>query len=194
MAFYRITLDHDFKGRRLQNVFCVEDESSLLTQESVALLIWGHWLPMFDGLQFSGMMCQFIEVRRIRVPDPLTPTLFQANRFCSGSLTPMLGTEAFKLLFKTDLAGKKHRGRYFIPGLAFGFVDQHPESLGPQGITRMTNIRNTILSKFCGGAEDVGLRLCIDHKDLSQTPTRVSTVQFSLHVHWVRSREIGRGI
>lgn len=194
MAFFRITIEHSHRNRNIQNVFHVEEETSLLTQETVGQIIQVHWLPLFDTLQWSGMMQRFIEVRRILVQDPLAPTLLQPNRIGGQAGTGAEGNMAFKVLFRTALAGKKHRGRLYICGVGENLFDVGSEALGPTAITRMTNAVLAIRSKFCGGAEDTGLRLVIAHKDVNITPTRVENVLFSQTAHWLRSRAPGHGI
>lgn len=194
MAFYRITLDHTHRLRRVMNVFHVEEETNLFTQQFIGEIILGLWVPMFDNMQFSQMVLRFIEVRRILVPQPLAPTILNPNRFAVGSLTGAEGNMAFKFLFRTDLAGKQHRGRYYMCGPAENLFDVGSEALGPAGIQRMTNATLAMRSRFCGGADDTGLRLVIAHKDTSLTPTRVSNVLFSARAHWLRSREPGHGI
>lgn len=194
MAFFRITLSHAHRNRTIQNVFHVEDETSLLTQDTIGQIIVAHWLPLFDTIQWSGMIQRFVEVRRILVPDPLAATLLQPNRIGGGAGTGAEGNMAFKVFFRTDLAGKKHRGRYFVCGVGENLFDVGSESLGPAAITRMTTAVQTIKSKFCSGASDVGLKLVIRHKDDLLTPTRVSNVLFSARAHWVRSREPFHGI
>lgn len=193
MGFYRISLSHSYKGRTLMNVFHVEEETNLLPQPTIGSIIQAHWVPAFDGLQFTGQMLRFIEVRRILVPDPLAPTLLQPNRSCVGGGTGAEGNQALKLLFRTDLAGKRHRGRYFICGPHNSNFDVGPEALGPSSITNMTNTVLTLRDKFTGGPNFTGLHLVIAHKDGS-TPTRVSNILFSQTAHWIYSREPGRGI
>lgn len=194
MAFYRCTFFYDHRGKSIQNVIHLEEETNLMSQELISMIVAEHWPPLFDNLQFSQMLLRFIEIRRILVPDPLAATLLEVNRFAVGSLTGEMGAMTFKILFRSDLAGKKHRGRYYVPGIAFGLVDIGFEFLGPQGMLRMTNAVNGIKDKFCGGPNSVGLRLVIAHKDSSITPTRVSNVLFSQRPHWLRSREPGHGI
>lgn len=193
MAFYRITLEHSYKSRKLMNVFHVEEETGLLTQEFVGLIIIGHWVPAFDGLQFTGQVLRFVEVRRILVPDPLAPTILEPNRICIGGGTGAEGNQAIKLLFRSFLAGKKHRGRYFVCGIHNSNFDVGPETLGPAALANVTNTVNTLEDKFAGGPNQTQLRLVIAHKDGS-TPTRVSSVLFSITAHWLHSREPGHGI
>jgi hypothetical protein len=194
MAFYRCTFSYNHRGKTLQNVIHLEEETNLMSQELIAMIVAAHWPPLFDNLQFSQMLLRFIEIRRILVQFPLSATLIEPNRFAVGSLTGEVGSYCFKILFRTDLAGKQHRGRYYVPGIAFGLVDVGFEQLGPAGITRMTNAVLGIKDKFCGGPNSVGLRLVIRHKDDNLTPTRVSSVLFSQRPHWLRSREPGHGI
>jgi hypothetical protein len=194
MGFYRITLDHSHRGRSIQNVFHIEEETNLLTQETIGNIIVAHWLPLFDTLQWSGMVQRFVEVRRILVANPLAPTLLQPNRIGGGGGIGAEGNMAFKVFFRTDLAGKQHRGRLYVCGVAENIFDVGSEALSPTGISRMTTAVLAIRSKFCGGAGDVGLRLVIGHKDLNVTPTRVSNVLFSQRAHWLRSREPFHGI
>jgi hypothetical protein len=194
MGFYRITLFHSHRGRSIQNVFHVEEETNLLTQDSIGQIIQNHWLPLFDTMQWNGMMQRFIEVRRILVANPLAPTLLEPNRIGGQGGTGSEGNMSFKIFFRTDLAGKQHRGRYFICGVAEGLFDVGNETLSPTAIIRMTNSVLQIRSKFLDGAGNVGLRLVIAHKDLNVTPTRVSNVLFSQRAHWLRSREPFHGI
>lgn len=194
MAFYRVTLIHDHRGRSIQNVFHLEDETQLITQDTIAQTILNLWVPVFDNLQYSRMLLKFIEVRRFGIPDPLAPTLLQPNRFAVGSLTGAEGNMAFKLLFRTDLAGAKHRGRYYICGVAENLFDVGFELLGPAAVTRMTSAVLNLRARFTGANPDSGLHLVIRHKDGNITPTRVSNILFSQRAHWLRSREFGQGI
>lgn len=194
MAFYRITLIHDHRGRNIQNVFHVEESTGLMTQDFIADLILQFWVPMFDNLQFSRMLLRFIEVRRFGVPAPLAPTLLQPNRFAVGSLTGAEGNMAFKFLFRTDLAGAHHRGRYYLCGVAENLFDVGFELLGPAAIQRMTNATLLMRARFTTEGAETGLMLVIRHKDETITPTRVSNVLFSQRAHWLKSREFGHGI
>ena len=189
MAFFRITISHFHRFRTLQNVIHVEEETSLLTQDTVGQIIVAHWLPLFDSIQWSGMVQRFVEVRRILVQDPLAPTLLQPNRIGGGAGTGAEGNMCFKCYWRTGLAGKHHRGRYYVCGVGENLFDVGSEALGPTAIQRMTTAVLNIRSKFCGGAGDVGLRLVIAHKDPNITPTRVDNVLFSPRAHWLRSRE-----
>lgn len=194
MSFFRITLYQIFRGRSFQNTFVLEDETSLKTQDLIAQLVAQHWIPMFNGLQFSNMVYSTVEVKRIGVVDPPATTLLQVNINATGSLTAALGPNSIKLIFRTGLAGKKHRGRYFIAGIAQGHIDGTNEAVGSQGTNLLTVVKNTILDKWCDGPNTVGLHLCIGHKQASLTPTRVDQVLWDPKICWLRSRKLGIGI
>lgn len=195
MAFFRVTLYQSFKSRSVQNVFCVEDVvPGGFVAEAIPNIIEAHWIPMFLGAQWNNHTYERIEVQRIRIPSPPAAAIKSINIKGNGSITEALGMLAWKLKFTTGLLGRQHRGRYFVGGLAAGFIVNSTESMHPNAITFFQNVSGLIGSRFLGDGASTGLALCIDHKDPNTTPTRVEFVAFDTIIASLRSRKPGVGI
>lgn len=193
MSFYRVLLRQLYRTREMQNEFHIEDATSLLTQEAIANSIIANWIPPFRAIQCIPNVYFQIQVTRILTPDPLATYTASLNIIPTASLTCAVGFETYKLDFHSALLGSRHRGRYFIAGIAQGFTDLSSESIGPSGLTILQNIAFNIHEKYCEPNPTTGLNLVIAHKNNS-TPTRVETVTVDPVLTFLRSRKRGVGI
>lgn len=195
MAFYRITLHQTFKFRTFQNVFHVEDVASpALDPQIIPDVIENLWIPPFLPQQYIPMHYTRIDVHRILIPAPPAPVTKFINVSPTGSSQVTLGTWSFKLLFHTGLLGRKHRGRYFIGGIAQSLIDFNTEAMIPAAVNMNLALSVTLMSRFTGDDASSGLALVIKHKDNSITPTRVNSIGFDQLVCFLRSRKPGVGI
>lgn len=195
MAFYRITIHQTFKFREFQNVFHLEDVAPVpLDPNIIPDVIEQLWIPLFFPQQYIPMLYHRIDVHRVLVPVPPAPVTRFINLNPTGSSQVTLGTWAFKLLFKTGLLGRHHRGRYFIAGIAQSLVDFNTEAMIPAAVNMQIALTASLTSRFTGSDATSGLALVIKHKDESMTPTRVNAIGWDPLVCFLRSRKPGVGI
>jgi hypothetical protein len=194
MSFHRITLSQTFRGRTFQNVFHVLNPDGLINDQTIALTVEQHWIEHFRGCQFTNMQYHQIIIQRLFDNPAPAPFVKNISIAPNGSLTAALGILSWKLHFRTGLAGRKHRGRYFVAGIANGFIDLSTERVGlGTATTFMTNLVNTLTDKWCGGPNTIGLHLVVAHKDNS-TPTLCTRIDFDTLPSALRSRRVGIGI
>jgi len=194
MAFYRVTIFQRFRGREFRNVIHLEDPNNFWTQDAIADKVRDSWIPPFRGCQFNSLNYYRLEVRRILIPTPPAALLKDINIFGNGSATAAVGFEAWKLQFQTGLAGKQHRGRYFVGGIASGFVDLSTERMGVTAISFFANMAITLETAWVQDDPTTALHLVIAHKDESVTPTRVFRINFDTVLCHLHSRKVGVGI
>ena len=195
MAFYRVTLRQAFKGRELQNVFCLEDDNTpSLSQLEIALIVQQHWVEAVRLFQSNTLRHFQITVRRILWPDPLATTVLDINTLGAiASSFVAMGWIAVPLNFYSELLGSKHRGRYFHGGILTSHISDASENLNASGTGLATTMISTLTNKFAGDAPTTGLHLCVAHKD-DTTPTRVSTIGVITFLTFLRSRKLFHGI
>ena len=195
MAFYQITLHQSFRSRTFMNVFHLEDVTTpALAPETIANLIESQWIPLFLGCQFTQLRYTQIDVHRILVdPLPVAFTKF-INVFGTGSTTAALGFQVWKVTKKSGLLGRKHQGKYYVGGIANGFIDLSSETMGVTATNFFINLVGQLNVRFTDDDATSGLACVIAHKDPAVTPTRVSTFGFDLKAQHLRSRKLGIGI
>jgi hypothetical protein len=195
MSYHRVTLTALYWGQTIQNVVHVENVNGALTSEQIAGNFLNFWLPGVRPIQLTILRYFEIRVASIRNPNPPASFVLPVNLTGTGPSGESESAMAFKIRFGTGLAGRKHRGRYYIAGYSNSWLVAGG-SISASGQTALQTFCNTIRDNWCvGGAQKIpNLTLVIDHKDPNVTPTPVTTVSFSSTLAVQRRRNLLVGI
>jgi hypothetical protein len=193
MAIHRVDLLQNYRGRIVQNVFYLDNPDGAQTQQAMAAAIQADWIPALRGAQFTQHQYFQVVITRAEGNPPLEQFVQAMNIVGTGSSITAHGVLSFVLGFKTGLAGRKNRGRYYIAGCVSGFYDASTEILSGAGTTFFTNACATLTTKFAGNNPTSGFRLQIRHR-ADNTFTPVTNVQFRSILGVQRRRNVGVGI
>lgn len=190
MSVHRITLTGNARGRTVQNVFHMHNQDGTLTDEQIAQEILTQWLPQVKRRSGPGCNFTFLEVRRVDNLNPPSPYITQVNVTGTGSNFNHPQVVCEKLRFQTALAGKRNRGRYYIP-----LVGQHGDLndvVNAPAMVILTEVCQILTDRFCKSSGGP-IGLCIWHRD-TRTHTMCTSIIPSATYGIQRRRNFGIGI
>ena len=193
MSWHRITINQDFRGRLVQNVLCFLNPDGLQTDLQLATIIETQWIPEFRFCQWTSHRYVQIIVQQIQTATPPAAFIKNISIVGTGSATAAAGFLAWKLKFQTGLAGRHFRGRYFIGGIANGFIDLSTEQVGTgTALTGMNTLAANLSAKFTGVSHTQPITLAIAHKN-GDIPSLCSNITLDPVLCAIRSRKLGVG-
>lgn len=189
MARFEVLISGTMYGQLFQNKLCVDSGDVGQSPQEVALNMEAFWVnvikqPLPNNVVFRTIFVQNLE-----------NNIENHTRILSDIHGSQLGDDqlftfvSWKLLFKTGVAGKKFRGRSYIPGVLKGF---HTNGmLNAAGVQQWAQVLQDINNQFTSG-QGV-LRLCI-RGDSVEHFTPVISIQLSNVPGVQRRRNIGVGL
>lgn len=190
MAIFRAVISMRFFGQLNQNVLHLNDGENAFTVEQVADYVDTNWVDQVKiGCNSSLLFFQ------ISVKNLSTPNLASFDKIINktGSQSAESQTccfAAWVLKFSTGLAGRKFRGRAYIPGYRFG--DQQFGVITAGGLALWNPILTQLRSKFTvsGGGN---MWLVIRGAGGEPHDTGVTNIQIRNTMGSMRTRNIGVG-
>ena len=190
MSIFRVTISMSFMGQLNQNRLYVNDNTENGTASNVCNYMRDNWIanikiPMNAGVRFLS-----IDATRVGgTGDQFT--LLIPNTFGQQSQeTQTTPFAAWVLQFRTGLAGRKFRGRAYIPGYRFG--DQQNGQITSGGVTIWNLALGPLNAAFTehGGSN----MFLVIHGATESHDTPVTSIQVRSIMGSMRRRNIGVGV
>lgn len=178
--------------RNFVNTFHVQKDTPLVLTdlEAIADLAHAWWTEEFKQSQPAAIILQQVQVRKYDPDDPLAFDKFVSPPepgLLSGTTAPANATSTFS--WRTGLAGKKYRGRIYVPGLREGDIGEDDRIASPLAALFAAAISG-FLDKF--GLVGSTYKAVVFHR-LTATATRIITAVIENIVDSQRRRLPGRG-
>lgn len=189
---YRCTIVGQLHGQTMNNVLFYREATSAGANGQTALAsaldskYATNILPrQSDEYTYKGAL-----VQRFSPGTPLVATLNSTNTGAGGIVGNSLPTSSAAVIKKlTTLAGRKYRGRLFLPGIPTAHEDDSELSAAAE-TALATAFSNFGVSATSGGFV---FNLILWHK-ASSTYTDVSIWEVTTPLRVQRRREVGRGV
>lgn len=192
-AVAKLTLLGNRDTREWVNTLHVAKTSGSMTGTDlhiICLAIKAWWDAAYKVVFPAGIVLDVIEARKLDPSDPL------AEDFTTG--LPSAGTNANTLLeagnvtetisWRTGFAGRKYRGRIYIPGVAQAFANQDDRATSPLVALLTTAATQLILGVATAGPYE----LAVFHK-FDNTYTAITQFVIEAILDSMRRRLPGRG-
>lgn len=192
MSINRVTLSCLVDGQVNQNVMHFNNPSGSIPISTVAVDMRDIWLPQIVPFQRNDTFWYDIEVREvpgINVPYHLTIAVFGTGSASQEKDVPFVGRV---LWFQTATAGKKGRGRYYIPGTTCESWDRG--KVKAVSITAGLTLCANLVSAFTGGSPSSGLNLGICPRSNPSNFKPVTSIVQRVNLGVQRRRGLGVGI
>lgn len=193
MPVWRVTTSCIVMGQVCQNVIHLARDASDRTDFQVATTVNLEWIPHIRNFQHTGARWFQIEARNV-VPGGNAPTVITIDLAGTGPAVsdaddPCRGRV---LQFRTIMAGKQGRGRYFIPGTSWQAFSAN--QVKAASITAGNPLVQQLKDRFLAPDATSDYVLVIAPRSQpSNYKTVVDIVQRSI-VGYQRRRNIGVGI
>jgi len=190
MSIFKTTISMTFMGQLNQNRLYIDDESENGTAEAVCNYIDTNWIQNIKIPMNSGV--RFLQVDAVRVGGSgsqftkIIPNTFGQQQ----QETQTSPFAAWVLQFKTGLAGRKFRGRAYIPGYRFG--DKQFGQITAGGVAIWQLALPNLNDKFTVGG--TGTMHLVIHGEGEAHDTPVISIQIRSTMGCMRRRNIGVGV
>ncbi len=190
----KVTLVGNRDDREWVNTFHVNKPSGALTSadlNTIAEAAQTWWHNSYRN-QFGGsIVLDQIQVRKLDPSDPLaldyTVGLPEGGTRTSGDATEEPANVSVAMSERTGLAGRKYRGRMYVPGIGTTDVTSD-DRISTPAVVRLVGIISALISAYI----DINFPLCIFHK-ADNTFTNVTSWVIDAILDSQRRRLPGRG-
>jgi hypothetical protein len=190
MSTMRITLAGTIFDQRCVNVLHFNNPDGGLSHVQIRDVLIAQWLFHVRDIQNVNFVWRDMTVQKVDgTPD--TPTVFPLSDQ-QGALTGTAAHPSLAALFsvRTAFAGRKGRGRFYVPGV-------HQESVlngrvHPNAVIAYNTVANDLVARFgASGSQAIKLVVCprIDPTDIHTCVTILARSVFGIQ----RRRNIGVG-
>lgn len=169
--------------------FARSDDGVLTSADlvSIANLVANWWLNNYRVSQPSQIIGQDVTVTKQDPSDPLQYVAYLASAGTAGSaILPADATAAVS--WRTGLAGRKFRGRFYVYSLGTGAANSNDTLVGGT-IAAFTAVGQALLTQ----AATAGLKAVVFHK-ADDTYTPITSIIVDQLIDAMRNRLAGRGI
>lgn len=192
MSIERVTISCLTDAQVNQNVIHFDNADGALSKEEIAILIRDEWMEEIRPFQRTDTLTYDIEVRTVpglSVAYHLTTSLLGLGAGSEEKDVPFVGRV---LWFQTETAGKKGRGRYYIPGTSCQSWDRG--RVKSASITAGLPLCANLVSKFCGTSPSTDLSLIICPRHNPTDKKFVTSIVQRVNLGVQRRRGLGIGI
>jgi len=189
MPIFEVTFAGQMYGQTWNNVCHFNSGEGAVSPQEVAAVLNSEWVDQMKTFQTNDVKWFTIQVKKISA-GPQEQFTLAINKFGGQAGEPQSNTFVAGVIQKhTGLAGRKFRGRIYVPGIRRGGT-----SLGifqDFELTNWNNICGQLMTRFCDPAS-TGLRLII-HGEGESHDTPVVQLAMRPIIGVMRTRNIGVG-
>lgn len=192
MSIERVTFFQSFTNRIFNNVIHLNNPDGLLTPQEIADEVRVNWVGPIRVWQAHELVYTHVTIQRLglgQLPAPVTVQWVNVDG--DGTSDVEHASICALLSFRTALAGRRHRGRYYVATVPAAHITN--DVLNTDfGIPRMNAIANSLQNRF---AADGGgpLDLVIWHRDTNDFHL-VTGIIAQPRLGILRKRNVGVGI
>jgi len=192
MSIHRVTMSCLVDGQVNQNVIHLENADGAIADATIATTIRDSWLSEIRPFQRTDASWYDIEVRKVpgvNVPYHLTIVLAGTGASSAEQDVPFV---CRVLWFQTAVAGKRGRGKLYIPGTTFNAWDRG--RVKPVSITAGLPLCANLVSRFTGLSPSTGLSLVVCPRSDPTDVKHVIEITQRVNLGVQRRRGLGVGI
>jgi len=192
MSIHRVTMSCLVDGQVNQNVIHLENLDGGIPDATIATTIRDSWLSEIRPFQRTDVSWYDIEVRKVpgvNVPYHLTIVLAGTGAASAEQDVPFV---CRVLWFQTAVAGKRGRGKLYIPGTTFNAWDRG--RVKPVSITAGLPLCANLVSRFTGASPTSGLSLVVCPRSDPTDVKHVIEITQRVNLGVQRRRGLGVGI
>lgn len=192
MSIYRCTLNQTFTNRIFQNVIHLDDPTGAMTMAQIADEIRLQWIGQIRVWQAHELIYNSVTIQQVGIAQPPAPTtVLYTNVDGDGTSDVEHASICAILSFRTALAGRRFRGRYYIATVPAAHITN--DVLNTDfGIPRYNAIAAALTARFKDGGAGP-LKLVVWHRDQNNS-TVVQNIIAPQRLGILRKRNVGVGI
>lgn len=179
MSIERVTVNQTYGGRIYQNVLHFDNPNGAQTVAQIAEEVRVNWIGAIKGHQAHQLIYNSLVIGRVDTQAPPAPVTVQlVNEDGNGTDNVHHGSICGMLSFRTALAGRRNRGRYYIATIPISYYTM--DLLNSNGTPAMNGVAAALEARFKTGGSGP-LTLVIWHRDQgNSTPvTQIIAPQYA---------------